>query len=59
VASRRLSERVELTYTTTVGRLNDQGVRLGYRLTPRLSLQGQTDRYGRALLDLKYGFRFR
>ncbi len=59
VASRRLSERVELTYTTTVGRLNDQGVRLGYRLTPRLSLQGQTDRYGRSLLDLKYGFRFR
>jgi len=59
VASRRLSERVELTYTTTVGRLNDQGVRLGYRLTPRLSLQGQTDRYGRTMLDLKYGFRFR
>jgi len=59
LASRRLSERVELTYTTTVGRLNDQGVRLGYRLTPRLSLQGQTDRYGRTLLDLKYGFRFR
>jgi autotransporter translocation and assembly factor TamB len=59
IASRRLTERVELTYSTTVGRLNDQNVRLGYRLTPRLSLQGETDRDGRAAIDLKYGIRFK
>ncbi|HUV29840.1 MAG TPA: translocation/assembly module TamB domain-containing protein [Acidobacteriota bacterium] len=59
VASRRLGERVELTYSTTVGHLNDQNVRLGYRLTPRLSLQGETDRAGRSGIDLKYGFKFR
>ncbi|MDH4156556.1 MAG: translocation/assembly module TamB domain-containing protein [candidate division Zixibacteria bacterium] len=59
LASRKLSERMELTYTTTVGHMNDQSVRLGYRLTKRVFLQGQTDRRGRALFDLKYGIRFR
>ncbi len=59
VASRRLSERLELTYSTTVGHLNDQAIRLGYRLRPRLSLEGETDRYGQAGIDLKYGIRFR
>ena len=59
VASKRLSKRVDFTYATTVGHLNDQTVRLGYRLTPRWSLQGETDRQGRAGLDLKYGLTFK
>ena len=59
VASKRLSQRTELTYSTTVGHLNDQAVRLGYRLTRRISLQGETDRQGRAGLDLKYGITFK
>jgi len=59
VASKHLSRRVDLTYSTTVGHLNDQTVRLGYRLTPRFSLQGETDRQGRAGIDLKYGFTFK
>jgi autotransporter translocation and assembly factor TamB len=59
VASKRLSQRVDLTYSTTVGHLNDQSVRLGYRLTPRWSLMGETDRQGRSGLDLKYGIKFK
>jgi len=59
VASKRLSRRVDMTYSTTVGHLNDQTVRLGYRLTPRISLQGETDRQGRSGLDLKYGITFK
>jgi autotransporter translocation and assembly factor TamB len=58
-ASKQLSSRVELTYSTTVGHLNDQNIRLGYRLTPHLSLQGETDRFGRSGLDLKYGVKFK
>lgn len=59
VASKRLSRRVDLTYSTTVGHLNDQTVRLGYRLTPKLSLQGETNRMGQAGIDLKYGITFK
>jgi autotransporter translocation and assembly factor TamB len=59
VASRKLSERVDMTYTTRVGHLNDQSIQLGYRLTPKLSIQSETDSFGRAGFDLKYGFKFR
>ncbi len=59
VASRRISKRVELTYSTTVGHLNDQGVRLGYQLTPRISIQGETDQAGRSGIDFRYGLKFR
>ncbi len=59
VASKRLSRNLNLTYSTTVGHLNDQTVRLGYRLTPRWSLIGETDRQGRSGLDLKYGITFK
>lgn len=59
VASKRLSRRVDFTYSTTVGHLNDQAVRLGYRLTPRFSIQGETDRLGRSGLDIKYGISFK
>jgi autotransporter translocation and assembly factor TamB len=59
VASRRISRRVELTYSTTVGHLNDQGVRLGYQLTPRISIQGETNQAGRSGIDLRYGLKFK
>ncbi len=58
-ATKQLSERVHLTYSTTVGHMNDQSVQVGYRLSRRFFLEGQTDRTGRASLDLKYGLRFR
>jgi autotransporter translocation and assembly factor TamB len=59
VASRRISRRVELTYSTTVGHLNDQGVRLGYKLSTRFSIQGETDQAGRSGIDLRYGVKFK
>lgn len=59
VASRRISRRVQLTYSTTVGHLNDQGVRLGYHLTSRISIQGETDQAGRSGIDFRYGLKFR
>ena len=59
VASRKISSRIDLTYSTTVGHLNDHGVRLGYTLTPRLSIQGETDRAGRSGIDLRYGIKFK
>ncbi len=59
LASKMISKRARLTYTTTVGHLNDQSIRLDYYLSRRFSLMGQTDRIGRSSIDLKYGVRFR
>ena len=59
VVSKRLSNRLELTFNTTVGRLNNQSVTLDYLLTKHISLQGQTDRQGEANIDLNYGLKFR
>jgi autotransporter translocation and assembly factor TamB len=59
VASKRLSRRLDFTYSTTVGELNDQTVKLGYRLSQRWSLIGETDQVGRSGIDLKYGFTFK
>lgn len=59
VASKQLTDRVNLTYSTTVGHLNDQSIRLGYKLTRHFVLQGETDRQGRAGIDIKYGITFK
>ncbi len=59
LASKKISDRVEMTYTTTVGYMNEQSIRLDYRLSRRFLLMGQTDRRGRSGLDLKYRLRFK
>lgn len=59
LASKRFSDRVELTYSTTVGHMNEQSVQLGYQLSRRFSLEGRTDQRGRSSIDIKYGLRFR
>jgi autotransporter translocation and assembly factor TamB len=59
LASKKLSNRVQLTYKTTVGHMNDQSIKLNYMLTRRFSLEGQTDRQGRSSLDFIYGLRFK
>lgn len=58
-ASKRLSDRVKVTYLTTVGDANEQAIRVDYRLTSKLSLEGQTNRAGQAVLNIKYGLRFK
>ena len=59
VASKRISSRVELTYSTTVGYINDQSVRLDYLLSKYFSLEGQTDQRGRSSMNVKYRLRFK
>lgn len=59
LAAKRLSDRVEITYRTNIGHLNEHNIRLDYRLTRRFSLQGETDQLGRSGLDIKYGLKFK
>ncbi len=59
VASKQLSERMTVTYTSTVGHLNEQRVRLNYQLSDKLSVVGQTDQQGRAGLDFQYQLKFK
>jgi autotransporter translocation and assembly factor TamB len=59
VASKKVTGRMSITYRTTVGHLNDQSIRLDYRLSRHLSVQGQTDQGGRSALELKYSLGFR
>ena len=58
VASKKLSDRLSLTYKTAVGQSNTQEVRLDYKLTRRISLEGQTDQKGKSGIDLLYKLKF-
>ena len=59
VATEQVTDRMGITYTTAVGHLNEQSIRLDYRLNKYFSLEGQTDQRGRSGLDLKYRLRFK
>jgi len=59
LASKKISPRAELTYTTTVGHSNENSFRLDYRLSKHFFLEGQTDQQGRAGMNLKYRLRSR
>ncbi|MFC1607242.1 translocation/assembly module TamB domain-containing protein [Candidatus Latescibacterota bacterium] len=59
IASERINDRIGITYSTTVGHMNDQRVRLDYRLNKYFSLEGETDQKGRTGIDVKYKLRFK
>jgi autotransporter translocation and assembly factor TamB len=59
LASKRISRQLEMTYTTNVGHMNEQSIRLDYMFSKYFSLQGQTDQRGRSALDLKYRLKFK
>lgn len=59
LASKKLTDRMEVTYTTRVGHLNEQGIKLDYKLTKHLSVEGQTDQQGGSGLDLIYKVKFK
>jgi len=59
LASKRISGQLEMTYTTNVGHMNEQSIRLDYMFSKYFSLQGQTDQRGRSALDLKYRLKFK
>ena len=57
--TKRLAERLNLTYQTVVGHTNEQRVRISYRINPYLYLTGETDELGRAGIDLIARLRFK
>ncbi|MCB2200914.1 translocation/assembly module TamB domain-containing protein [bacterium] len=59
LASKKLTDRMEVTYTTRVGHMNEQGIKLDYKLTEHFSVEGQTDQQGQTGLDLIYKLRFK
>ncbi|MDP2983621.1 MAG: translocation/assembly module TamB domain-containing protein [Candidatus Latescibacter sp.] len=58
-ATKKISENVEVSYITSLGRLNDQGIRVVYDLTKSISLQGETVQQGKSSLDVLYKLRFK
>ncbi len=59
VLGKQITDRARVTYSTTVGRSNEQSFRVDYQLTKRFSLLGETTQAGRSSLSLKYGFLFK
>ncbi len=58
-ASKRVSDRVTITYITRLGYLDDQGIRVSYKLTKHFSLEGETHQDGDTGVDLKYRVQFK
>ena len=59
VASKQLSKRMMVTYSTRIGYLNEQSIELDYKLTDKFYLQGQADQDGNAGLDIIYRVNFK
>lgn len=59
MASKQLSEKTKVTYSTTVGHATDQSIKLDYSITDQVVLETQTDQRGRAGVDLKYRIKFK
>jgi autotransporter translocation and assembly factor TamB len=59
LASKKLNNRMEISYTTTAGDANEQNVRLDYKLSDHFSLEGETNQKGQSGLDLKYRLKFK
>ncbi|MFC1538514.1 translocation/assembly module TamB domain-containing protein [Candidatus Latescibacterota bacterium] len=59
ITSEKLTNRMDITYSTAVGHLNDQRIRLDYLLNKNFSLVGETDQKERTGIDLKYRLRFK
>ncbi len=59
VATKTFLNRLAVTYSTTVGHLNDQGVRLDYHISKHWAIQGETNQMGEAGIDLKYQINFK
>ncbi|MBN2013446.1 translocation/assembly module TamB domain-containing protein [candidate division KSB1 bacterium] len=57
-ASKKLTEGLDLTYSTVVGYSNDQMIKLGYRISDNIALEGESDQRGRTGIDLKFKYKF-
>lgn len=58
LAAKQITNRARVTYTTTVGQLNEQSIRLDYKLSHHFSFEGETNRQGVARISFKYGLLF-
>jgi autotransporter translocation and assembly factor TamB len=58
-ATKQVSDRLLITYTTNVGYFNQNGIKVNYLLNKYFSVQGQTDQTGQSGIDLKYSVRFK
>ena len=58
VVSKRINPRTKITYSTNVGHINDQSIRLAYELTKRWSLGGETDERGNSSLSIIFNLLF-
>ncbi|MDP8227062.1 MAG: translocation/assembly module TamB domain-containing protein, partial [Candidatus Celaenobacter polaris] len=59
VASKQLSKLMKVTYSTRVGYLNEQSIKLDYKLSDHFYLQGQADQEGNAGIDMIYRVNFK
>ncbi|MBD3180568.1 MAG: AsmA family protein [Candidatus Latescibacteria bacterium] len=59
IVGKELSEEVSITYRTSVGHLNEQRVKLNWKLSRRWMMEGTTTRSGESSLSLTYSLRFR
>jgi hypothetical protein len=59
VASKKLSNRIEMSYSSTVGHLNEHSIRLNYLLSKNFSIQGQTNHLGQSGIDFKFQVRIK
>ncbi len=59
VAKKTFLNRFEVTYSTTVGHINDQGIRLDYNFSKHWAIQGESNQKGETGIDLKYQIKFK
>ncbi|MDZ7357563.1 MAG: translocation/assembly module TamB domain-containing protein, partial [candidate division KSB1 bacterium] len=57
-ASKRLSDRFNITYSTVVGHATEQQIKLGYQFSKYFSIIGNTGQVGQSGLDLKFHYKF-
>ncbi len=58
-AAKSISPRLTLTYSTSIGQSNQQGIRINYELSDHWYLVTETNQEQRYGLDLKYRIRFK
>jgi autotransporter translocation and assembly factor TamB len=59
LVSKEINPRLSVTYVTNIGRFNENGVEVNYKLTKFFSLEGQAFQTGEGGIDLKYEVRFK
>ncbi len=59
IASKKIAGELDITYTSVVGYSNDQAIKLEYKISDTISLEGESDQKGRTGIDLKFKYNFK